>query len=280
MKTCDLHTHSIFSDGTFTPEEIIDAAIDEGLSAVALTDHNTVAGLDRLIDYAKDKPIEIAPGVELSTAYYGREVHVLGLCLNVGMFDDITAYVKTADERKEKSNIDLAQKLNANGYSFDYSAVKQSTPKGKVNRANIAAELLRMGYISSMTEAFSTILSPEYGWYVPPERIATLDGIKYLSSIGAVVVLAHPLISMTYEKLDAFLPLAKHNGLTGIETVYSFYSDEDTNFAKEMCRKHQLLESGGSDFHGKNKPDIMLGKGKGNLVIPLEFCEKLKEAVK
>lgn len=233
-----------------------------------------------MIDYAKDKPIEIAPGVELSTAYYGREVHVLGLCLNVGMFDDITAYVKTADERKEKSNIDLAQKLNANGYSFDYSAVKQSTPKGKVNRANIAAELLRMGYISSMAEAFSTILSPEYGWYVPPERITTLDGIKYLSSIGAVVVLAHPLISMTYEMLDAFIPLAKHNGLIGIETVYSLYSDDDTNFAKEMCRKHQLLESGGSDFHGKNKPDIMLGKGKGNLLIPYEFYERLKGAIK
>ena len=137
-----------------------------------------------------------------------------------------------------------------------------------------------MGYISSMAEAFSTILSPEYGWYVPPELIATLDGIKYLNSIGAVVVLAHPLISMTYEMLDAFIPIAKQNGLTGIETIYSLYSDKDTSFAKEMCHKHHLLESGGSDFHGKNKPDIMLGKGKGNLVIPLEFCEKLKEAVK
>lgn len=279
-KLCDLHTHSIFSDGTFTPEETIDLAIDIGLSAVALTDHNSIMGLDRFISYAKDKPIDIVPGIEFSTGYNGRELHILGLFVKPESFDTITAYVKSADERKDKSNIDLAQKLNENGYKIDYQKIKSERPDGKVNRAHFAAELLRLGYVRSRDEAFDTILHKDYGWYNPPERISTLKTIELIRSLGAVPVWAHPLIHMNYEECDAFLPIAKEHGLVGIETIYSLYSDADTEFAKKMCDKYSLLQSGGSDFHGKNKPDIALGKGKGNLNIPYEYFEKLWEVAR
>lgn len=277
-KLCDLHTHSIFSDGTFTPEETIDLAIETGLSAVALTDHNSVMGLDRFMSYAEDKPIDIAPGIEFSTGYNGRELHILGLFVKPESFDTITAYVKSADERKDKSNIDLAQKLNENGYKIDYQKIKSERPDGKVNRAHFATELLRLGYVRSRDEAFDTILHKDYGWYNPPERISTLETIELIRSLGAVPVWAHPLIHMNYEECDAFLPIAKEHGLVGIETIYSLYSDADTEFAQKMCDKYSLLQSGGSDFHGKNKPDIALGKGKGNLNIPYEYFEKLREA--
>ena len=119
-KLCDLHTHSIFSDGSFTPEETIDLALEIGLSAIALTDHNTVSGLERFLSYAGNKPIDVVPGIEFSTRYNDRDLHILGLFLKPESFATITEYVKAADELKDQSNIDLAQKLNQNGYMIDY----------------------------------------------------------------------------------------------------------------------------------------------------------------
>lgn len=275
MKLCDLHTHSTFSDGKLTPEQIIDLAVETGLSAVALTDHNTVAGLDNFVSYAEDKPINVVPGTEFSTGHNGRELHILGLFITPDMYDAVNAYLKTAIDRKERSNIDLIKKLNENGYKISYEKIKSSTPEGKFNRANIAEELCRLGYTESINEAMNTVLSVKYGFYTPPERLSSLETIKFISSLGAVAVWAHPLINVSYEECEEFIRKAKDCGLKGIETVYSLYSDEDTAFAKEMCKKHSLLESGGSDFHGSIKPDIFLGKGHGNLKIPYEFYEKL-----
>ena len=276
-KICDLHTHSIFSDGTFTPEETIDLAIETGLSAVALTDHNTVAGLSRFISYAKNKAIDVVPGIEFTTGYNGQELHILGLFVKPDSFDVITDYVKSADRLKDKSNTDLIINLNSNGYDINYQEIKSATPGGKVNRAHIAAELLKKGYVESIEKAFKTILSPQHGWYKPPERLSALKTIELIKELGAVPVWAHPLINMNYEECDAFLPIAKEHGLAGIETVYSLYNEEDSAFAKKMCEKYNLLQSGGSDFHGTVKPDISLGKGKGSLEIPYEFYEKLRE---
>lgn len=275
MKVCDLHAHSVFSDGTLTPEQLIDVALESGLSALALTDHNTVAGLERFISYAKRKPIAAVPGIEFSTGYQGKELHILGLFIKPDTFGTITEYVKAADVRKEMSNVSLAQKLNENGYKIDYGKIKSERPNGKVNRAHFAAELVRLGYIKNRDKAFSTVLSENYGWYDPPERISALETIELIRELGAVPVWAHPLIHMDYEECDSFLPAAKAHGLAGLETVYSLYSEEDTLFAKKMCAKYDLLESGGSDFHGANKPDIALGKGKGNLEIPYAFYEAL-----
>lgn len=275
-RICDLHTHSVFSDGTLTPEEIVDLAIVSGLSAVALTDHNTVSGLDRFLSYGTNKSIELVPGIELSTEYNGQELHILGLFLTPEMYGDITAYVREADKRKEASNISLAQTLNENGFLIDYTALKKAQPDGKVNRAHFAAALVDSGYCRSRNEAFDTVLSKSYGWYQPPKRSETLETITFLHSLGAVPVWAHPLFHVDHAQCEAILSKAKAFGLAGIETVYSTYSEADTIFAKQMCKKFNLLESGGSDFHGKNKPDISLGTGRGNLEIPYKFFEKLK----
>ncbi|MBO4898205.1 MAG: PHP domain-containing protein [Clostridia bacterium] len=275
MKLCDLHTHSTFSDGTYTPEEIIDLAVKTGLGAVALTDHNTVSGLESFISYAKDKTVSAVPGLEISTDYNGIEFHILGLFITPNMFAQINDYLKTASDRKEKSNILLVERLNDNGYKIDYEKIKKSSPSGKINRANIAAELCSLGYVESVKEAFSTILSPGYGFYEQPERLSALDTTAFLKSIGSVPVWAHPLISTERSICVEFLPAAKDRGLAGIETVYSLYSEADSEFAKRMCAKYGLIESGGSDFHGDIKPDISLGSGKGNLEIPFTFYEKL-----
>ncbi len=274
-KLCDMHTHSVYSDGTFTPEELVNAAVDSGLSAVALTDHNTIAGLQEFIDAAADKPLQIAPGVEFTTAHNGTELHILGLFIRPDSFDAIKQYINKATILKEESNYNLVKKLRDRGYRISYVEILENS-KGHVNRANIAAELLKHGYIESIQEGFDTILSKEYGLYVPPERLSSLETMSFIRSIGGVCVWAHPFIHMTFEQAEAFLPSAIESGLQGMETMYSLYDDETTQRAREICKRFGLSESGGSDFHGANKPHISLGTGKGNMRIPYEFYEKLK----
>lgn len=276
-KLCDLHTHSVYSDGTYTPTELIDAAISSGLSALAMTDHNTITGLDDFTQAAQGKPIEIVRGTEFTTAFEGTELHILGLFIKPESYGQINEYINKATILKEESNYRLINKLRKLGYKITYVDILESS-KGHVNRANIAAELLKKGYINSIAEAFDTILSKSYGLYEPPERLSALETISFIRSIGAVAVWAHPYFHMNFEQAEGFLPKAVESGLQGMETLYTLYDEETTERAIEVCKRYGLLQSGGSDFHGTNKPDVMLGKGKGNLAIPYEFYEKLRDA--
>ena len=275
MKTCDLHTHSVYSDGTFTPAELIDGAIAAGLSAIAMTDHNTVSGLNEFIAAGEGKPIELVPGVEFTTAYNGIELHILGLFINPETYYTINSYIDRAATLKEESNYRLVKRLQEHGYDITYVEILENS-KGHVNRANIAAELVKKGYIESIDWAFKNILHKDYGLYEPPERLSSIETIRFIREIGAVAVWAHPYFHMTFDQAEEFLPRAVDAGLQGMETIYSTYDDETTKKAKEVCRRFGICESGGSDFHGANKPKISLGKGFGNLRIPYEFYERLK----
>ncbi len=272
---CDLHTHSVYSDGTWTPLRLIEEAERIGLAAVALTDHNTADGLPDFLAAAKEHHVQAVPGVEFSTDYHGTELHVLGLFLPEESFPKITALLQTYVKRKEQSNIDLVNALAADGYTIDYAKIRDSTPNGQVNRALIAAELQRQGYVQDRKEAFKKLLGVECGYYVPPERFTPFEIIRFIKSIGGVAVLAHPLLSMDEAMLRAFLPEAVACGLDGMETIYSTYDEETAALAASIAEEYHLKQSGGSDFHGENKPDIQLGVGRGNLQIPAEFCHRL-----
>ena len=262
MKTCDLHTHSNYSDGSFTPKEIIDAAIEIGLSAVALCDHNTVDGLNEFLSAANGKNIEAIAGVEFSVEYKGKEVHLLGLFIPKSEFTKVADLMKDVNLRKEKSNIDLINALNKDGYVIDYESIKKSTPKGNVNRSHIADELITCGYVQSKDEAFSSILSTKAGYYKEPARLQFLDIVDFIKSIGAVPVLAHPFLNLSENELEEVLPLAKEHGLVGMECYYSEYDQNTTQKALMIADKFHLKYSGGSDFHGKKKIHIKLGEKK------------------
>ena len=275
MKTCDLHTHSVYSDGTYTPAELIDTAVGAGLSAIAMTDHNTVSGLNEFIAAGEGKPIELVPGVEFTTADNGIELHILGLFINPETHYTINSYIDKAATLKEESNYRLVKRLQEHGYDITYVEILENS-KGHVNRANIAAELVKKGYIESIDWAFKNILHKDYGLYEPPERLSSIETIRFIREIGAVAVWAHPYFHMTFDQAEEFLPRAVAAGLQGMETIYSTYDDDTTEKAKEVCRRFGICESGGSDFHGANKPKISLGKGFGNLQIPYDFYERLK----
>ena len=224
---------------------------------------------------AQGREIAIVPGIEFTTAYKGTELHILGLFVRPDAYHQINQYLDKALSLKEKSNYQLVDKLRKKGYDITYIEILEAS-KGHINRANIAAELVKKGYLKSISEGFETILSKKYGLYEPPEKLSALKTISFIRSIGAVAVWAHPYIHMNFEQAQAFLPEAIDCGLQGMETIYSLYSDETAAKAKEVCHSFRLCESGGSDFHGANKPDISLGVGKGNLQIPYEFYEKLR----
>lgn len=275
-RTCDLHTHSTFSDGTLTPTQLVEEAQRCGLAAIALCDHNTVAGLPEFLAAAEGTPVEAVSGIEFSTDYHGTELHVLGLFLKPESYGPITDLLEDFRARKDRSNAELVEALGRAGYRLDYEAIKAGTPNGQVNRAHIAAALARQGYTATVKDAFKTLLAPEHGYYRPPERLNVFDAIRFIKSIGSVAVLAHPFLNLEEEKLRCFLPEAKLAGLDGMETLCSSYSEEITALAASIADEFELKHSGGSDFHGSNKPDIRLGKGKGNLCIPLKILEELK----
>jgi predicted metal-dependent phosphoesterase TrpH len=276
MKYCDLHTHSVYSDGTFTPEELISAAKQAGLAAVALTDHNTVAGLPCFLAAAQGSGVEAVPGVEISTDYGEKELHILALFVRPEHYDAITDLMEEMLRRKEESNVALVDTLFRAGYPVDYAAIKARTPNGQVNRALIAAELARLGYVEDIQDAFKKLLSPKRGLYTPPKRISSYEAIRFIKSLGCTAVLAHPFLNMDTAMLRGFLPEAVACGLDGMETVYSKYSPEETALAIRIAQEFGLKNSGGSDFHGQNKPDIAIGTGRGDLKIPVEWMEALR----
>lgn len=271
---CDLHTHSVFSDGTYTPGEIIAEAKRLGL-VVALTDHNTAAGLPEFMDAAQSLGVTAVPGVEFSTGHKGKELHLLGLFVLPGHYAAVERMVREQHVLKEISNMELVERLNQAGYLIDYAKVKGRNPNGNANRAHVAAELLERGYVASVREAFDTILSGNGGFYVPPSRLQLLDVIKELRHIGVLPVLAHPLQELTEPELRELLPDAIEAGLAGMETMHASYTPEMIGLAEQIAAEFNLLSSGGSDFHGSVKPDISLGTGKGWLCIPFKIYSDL-----
>lgn len=274
---CDLHTHSRYSDGTCTPAELVDAALELGLGAIALTDHNTVSGLPEFLEAARGKPLEAVPGVEFSVDYGDRELHLLGLWIQPEHFSEVDGLLEEGKRAKDQSNRDLIARLNRAGYALDYETIRGRTPNGQVNRAHIATELARMGAAPSIQEAFQALLRPECGYYIPPRRPDVFETIRFLNGIGAVPVLAHPFLNLKEpEKLRTFLKSAADCGLAGMETRYPLFNGEQTALARSLAQEFGLKESGGSDFHGSTKPDIFLGKGRGSLAVPVELAHALK----
>lgn len=277
---CDLHTHSAYSDGTLMPAELIEKAKEIGLGGIALTDHNTVAGLPELFRAAQGTGIEAVGGVELSTDYGEIELHLIGLFIREEHFDVINGLVAELDKRKDASNVALCKTLRQAGYDVDLDEIKAKTPKGHINRAHIASALLEKGYVSSIPEAFETLLSKTYGFYEQPKRLDVFETIALLNKIGCVSVLAHPFQEMDEPTLRGFLTKAKPYGLHGMETEYAKYDGETVQRLKAIAKEFGLKESGGSDFHGDRRKGTELGVGQGNLRVSKLFLDALRACAK
>lgn len=274
-EVCDLHIHSTCSDGTLTPAQLIRLAQQRRIGAVALCDHNSVAGLPAFLEAAEGSGVWAVPGIEFSTDYDNSELHILALFVKPRDYAAITERMEQMLRCKEQSNLDLIAGLKTAGLEIDYDAIKAAHPNGSINRAVIAAEMVRLGYCESVKEAFGSWLSEKHGFFHPPKRPDALETIRFIKSIGAVSVLAHPFLNLEEARLRLFLPQAAEAGLDAMEVYYPKFSEEQTALAKHLVEEFGLLPSGGSDFHGDNKPDIRLGTGRDNLHIPRTVLENL-----
>ncbi len=265
---CDLHAHSHYSDGTLSPQELILAAENAHLGAVALCDHNSVSGLEEFLFYGEKSPVIAVAGTEISVDYLDRELHLLALFLPQTYFSHVADYARPMLREKRDSNLRLVENLRKVGIVLDYEEIARATPDGMVNRAVISAEMVKKGYCKTVKEAFRQYLDLSHGLYIPPRRPSVFETIGFVEELGAVSVLAHPYLNLNHQELLAFLPQAKT--LDAMEVFYPKFTPQETENLSALCKEYGLLPSGGSDFHGENKPDIALGTGGGDLKISMD----------
>ena len=278
MKIVDLHVHSNKSDGTCSPSELVDLAIQKGLSAFALTDHDTTAGLDEAIEYAKSRDIEVVPGIEFSTEYQGRDIHVLGLAIDYKapvFADRLQAFVDSRIGRNRK----MCRNLTEAGIDISYEKLMAAYPGAVITRAHYARYLLDHGYVKSLPEAFERYVGDHCPYFVPREKVTPVQAVQLIRQAKGIPVLAHPtLYHMGKDALQKLVSSLTEAGLVGLEAVYSTYSAGEEREMRQLALRNGLLISGGSDFHGSNKPGLELATGyHGKLVIPYDIWERLKE---
>ena len=270
--------HSTFSDGTFSPEELVAYAKAKQLSAIALTDHHTARGLPAFVQAARRSGILPVAGTEISALYQGKEVHILGLFLPAHCWDAIDAWMADQKKEKEQSNRLLAQRLTKAGYPVDYQAMRRQYPNSAINRAHFATALVEGGYCTSTEEAFATFLDETCGFYTPAPFAPAEEVIARLSGLGALVALAHPITHLSWAQLPGFIEQALPAGMMAMETHHSSFTPADIPRLQALCTRYGLLECGGSDFHGARKPQVDMGDGGGGTPIPFSLYQVLAQA--
>lgn len=278
MMPIDLHVHSNKSDGSYSPTELVDYAIEKGLAAFALTDHDTIAGLDEAIDYAKKQSLcEVIPGIELSTEYEGKDIHILGLYIEHHN-THFTRYLIDFQNSRELRNEKMCAKLREHGINISIEQLQERFPDSVVTRGLYAKYMLETKQIKNMSEAFERYIGDNSPCYIPREKVTPSQAVSLIKSAGGIAVLAHPtLYHMSLSRLDNLISQLVATGLDGIEALYSTYHAGEERDMKRLAIKYQLLITGGSDFHGTTKPGLDLGVGYGHLFVPEELLDKLKE---
>lgn len=274
MDTIDLHTHSTFSDGTFTPLQLVKYAEEKGLKAFALTDHDTTEGVKEAKSIETN--VEVISGVEISTRYDKKEIHIVGLYVNEND-TDLNKQLKYYREKRVTRNFEILEKLNSLGVNITIDDVKESCTGDVISRAHIAKALVSKGFVGSYTEAFDRYLGDNKCAYVPRETLNYEESMELITKAGGVPVLAHPLLyKMSDTNLENMMVKLRQKGLKAVEVYYSTHSNSDTQHIMAMANRVGLIYSGGSDFHGATKPKIDMGTGMGKLAVPYEILEKIR----
>lgn len=296
MNIVDLHSHSNKSDGSLTPTQLVWMAVEKGLSALALTDHDTTDGLNEAMAAAADYnrqltegtlqplasgktpvPLEIIPGIEFSTEYEGKDIHIVGLYIDYEapfFKEQIQAFVDSRIARNQK----MCANLQEAGIDISYEKLLAAFPGSVITRGHYARYLLEHGYVKSMPEAFDRYVGDHTKYFVPREKVTPAQAVELILKANGIPVLAHPtLYHMSDARLEKLVSGLADAGLIGIEAIYSTYNAAEERQMRALAAKYNLCISGGSDFHGANKPNLELATGYGKLFIPEEVLTNLKK---
>lgn len=276
MKLIDLHVHSTASDGTASPRELAELALRQGLSAVAVTDHDTVLGYPELKEAGEELGIETVPGIEISTKFH-RAVHILGYYIDPHS-PHLEPVLNWVVEDRDKRNREMCRLMAADGLPVNYEDMKQRFGE-VIGRPHFADLLVELGLAKNVKDAFDRYVEKGQRYYVGRTILPIEQAINIIRLSGGVPVLAHPF---QYQLDDAGLrELIEHcmaQGLRGMECRYSGYGPEQSEYLEKLAEEYGLIKTGGSDYHGSNKPKIVLGRGiEENLHVPYEWLERLKE---
>lgn len=268
----DLHLHSVASDGILTSRELVELAARKRLKAIALTDHDSVKGIEQAIEAAQVFGIEIIPAVELSSDLNGRDIHFLGYYI------DYTAswflkHLKKLQQHRFDRAAEMVRLLKARGIDIPFQAVLEKAGKGAVGRAHLARVMVDQGYIDSIEEAFEKYIGREAPCYVEKYAYTPAEVIRIIRQAGGIAVLAHPGLSHVDEQIPDFFEA----GLRGLEVYHCDHSDLDTRFYREWASREGLLMTGGSDCHGL---DSTRGLVIGTVNVPDSLLDGLKSALK
>ncbi len=272
MREIDLHVHTTASDGTCTPRETVRRASELGLRGIAITDHDTVSGHAEALSAGMDYGVEVVPGIEVSTRY-GVSVHILGYYIEnlIPLLDNL---VNDRDRRNEQ----VAALMAADGLPVDYARMKERFGKA-IGRPHFGRILVELGLAESVNDAFNRYLGKGQRYFIPRRTIEIGPAVEGIALSGGVPVLAHPF---QYKKNDGelreLIDCCMDHGLRGIECRYSGYDHDQVRYLESLAEEYGLLKTGGSDFHGDNKPYISLGTGmSGELDVPCAWLEPLRE---
>jgi hypothetical protein len=269
MKFADLHLHTIASDGTYTPLELVSKALDAGLSCIALTDHDTIDALEETISLGNQRGLEVLSGIELSAEYDSQEVHVLGYLVDYKS-PPFLKQLRILKENRVKRVYRIVEKLNNLGIGLKAEDVFSLSEGAAPGRLHIARALVKSGLVKSIFEVFNKYIGDKGPAYSLGFRFSPQDAIKFIRDAGGIPVLAHPYVLHN----DGLIPEFIKAGLLGLEAYYPEHSQGEVNFYLNLAKENSLLVTGGSDCHGKAKPEVRIG----SLKIPYELVEKLKQA--
>jgi len=274
----DLHTHTTASDGSLTPAQLVRYAKEKGLTVIAVTDHDTIEGNAEAMAEGEREAVTVVPGVEISVDHSPGSMHMLGFFIDA-QSAGLSEKLRLLQDSRADRNPRIIQKLNELGVRINYQEVIDISGGGQVGRPHIAQVLMQKGYTRSIQEAFDRFLGKGAPAYFDKFRLEPAQAISMITEAGGVPVLAHPftLNCASADELERLVINLVSLGLAGIEVYYTEHSSKQISVYESLAGRHNLLITGGSDFHGANVEGIELGKGRGGLKIPFELFEKLKK---
>ena len=276
----DLHTHTTASDGSFSPRDLVHLAIAGGLQAMAVTDHDTVAGNLEALETGMELGFEVIPGVEISADSSAGTIHIVGLFIRPDD-PDMEAVLTELRLFREERNRKMVARLAELGIHLAPQELVIEAGGDLVGRPHFASLLLKKGHVKTYQEAFDVYLKSGGKAYLDKKRLPSDQAIAMIKDAGGIPILAHPF-TMRERAKDGFETRLRElvdQGLRGIEVYYTDHSRADEVFYADLARRYNLLISGGTDFHGAVKPDVQLGRGRGAMNIPYELLEHMKETL-